>query len=123
MRTIIAGSRGIGDYLLVCRAMYEAAAAGINPVSQVVSGGARGVDLLGERWARTAGVPIARFPVSAEDWARSRRAGIERNAKMAENADALVAIWDGYSPGSSHMIGLARQRGMKVYVLDLRYAR
>jgi hypothetical protein len=123
VRTIIAGSRGIGDYALVCRAINDAARLGITPITQVVSGAARGVDTLGERWARAAGVPVAQFPVTAEDWQRSRRAGMERNVRMAENADALVAIWDGYSPGTSHMIRVARERGLRVYVFDLRYAR
>ena len=123
MRTIIAGSRGITDYGLVCRAMREAVEHGLGAITQVVSGAARGVDRLGERWAREAGVPVAQFPVSPEAWQRSRRAGLERNVQMAENADALVAIWDGYSPGTSHMIRIARERGLRVYVLDLRYAR
>ena len=35
---------------------------------------------------------------------------------MAENADALLAIWDGESRGTKHMIDTAREKGLEVYV-------
>src|SRR3990167_8273321 len=35
---------------------------------------------------------------------------------MAEYAGALIAIWDGESPGTKHMIDLAKKKGMKVKV-------
>jgi predicted Rossmann fold nucleotide-binding protein DprA/Smf involved in DNA uptake len=61
MRTIIAGSREITDYALIERGMIDVP---FN-VTEVVSGGARGVDTLGERWARENGIPIKIFPA---DW-------------------------------------------------------
>ena len=35
---------------------------------------------------------------------------------MAHNADALIAIWDGYSKGTEHMIDLARTFGLQTFV-------
>jgi hypothetical protein len=35
---------------------------------------------------------------------------------MAENADALVAIWDGKSRGTANMIQEAEKRGLRVFV-------
>jgi len=116
MRCIIAGSRTITDWQLVAAAV---AASGF-PISQVISGGARGVDALGERWARRRGIRLRRFPA---DWSRfGRRAGTVRNEEMARAAAAapeggcLVAVWDGVSRGTRHMIDLARQHGLAVYV-------
>jgi hypothetical protein len=35
---------------------------------------------------------------------------------MAENADALVAYWDGKSPGTKHMIATAMNKGLLVRI-------
>jgi hypothetical protein len=69
-------------------------------VTKVVT--APGVDTLAERWAEQHGIPVMRFPA---DWKRyGRRVGSIRNQKMAEYAEALVAVWDGRSRGNLNMI-------------------
>jgi len=111
MKVIIAGSRSITSYRLA----EEAVAASGFEITEVVSGTARGVDRLGELWAARHGVPVTRFPA---DWgAYGKQAGFVRNADMAEYADALVALWDGGSRGTQHMINLARGAGLKVHVV------
>lgn len=113
MRVIIAGSRGITEYGIVALAV----ALSSFQVTEVVSGRARGVDLLGERWAALNGVPVAGFPVLQSMWAiEGKSAGHNRNHRMARYADALVAVWDGRSPGTKSMIGIARAALMPVYV-------
>ena len=39
-----------------------------------------------------------------------------RNAVMADNADALIAYWDGISRGTKNMIDEARKRGLAVRI-------
>lgn len=110
MRTIIAGSRDCSDDQLLADAM---AACGWRP-SAVLSGAARGVDRLGEEWAARNGIPVERFPA---DWDRYKKAaGYRRNAEMAARAEALVALWDGKSPGTRHMIELGTRAGLRVHV-------
>ena len=41
------------------------------------------------------------------------------NKQMADYADALVAIWDGKSRGTKHMIDLARMQSLEVFVFRL----
>ena len=113
MRTIIAGSREVIDYEVVRTAVLDAMDVGISP-TVVLSGTARGVDLLGERWAEVHGLPVERFPA---DWSKGRWAGIARNREMAENADALIAVWDGKSRGTKNMIDTAYAQGLKVFWL------
>ncbi len=112
MRVIIAGSRTFTaqDYPLI----EEACLASTYWYTEVISGTADGVDKLGELFAKRMGIPVRRFPA---DWARyGRSAGPRRNEEMAKNADALVAIWDGHSKGTAHMIAEARRRQLLVYV-------
>jgi hypothetical protein len=115
MKTIIAGSRKFNNREAVFAAVTESGFV----ITEVVSGTAKGVDRLGEDWAKQNGVPIKQFPA---DWVKHKRpigknpAGMIRNGEMAVYADALIAIWDGESPGTKGMIDLARSRGLQVYV-------
>lgn len=110
MRVIIAGSRTLTNPRLVADAVD---ASGFT-VTEVISGGARGIDRLGEQWAEARGVSVRRFPAEWES--EGRAAGHLRNRKMAENADALIAIWTAGSPGTHDMIHEATTRGLAVYV-------
>ena len=110
MKTIIAGSRDITDYETV-RAAVDAS--GFH-ISAVVSGKARGVDRLGEQWAREYSVPVKEFPA---DWNRhGKAAGPIRNRQMADYAGALIAIWDGESHGTKDMIVQARKNNLMIYI-------
>jgi hypothetical protein len=40
-----------------------------------------------------------------------------RNREMAEEADALIAFWDGQSRGTKDMIEVAKKKGLKVRVI------
>lgn len=110
MRTIVAGSRDITDYVRVSDAMRDC---GWAP-SVVLSGRARGVDRLGEIWARTHGVPLEIYPANWRLYGNT--AGHMRNVQMAINAEALVAVWDGKSKGTGDMISIARRMGLRVFV-------
>jgi hypothetical protein len=110
MRVIIAGSRAITDFPTVCDAVQRSGF----PISRVLSGMARGVDALAIRYAQEKGLPLDPFPAQWTKWGRG--AGYKRNVQMAQNADALIAIWDGASPGTKHMIQVAKSRGLRVFV-------
>ena len=111
MKTIIAGSRGFANYQLLVETMRELGWS----VREVVSGGARGADTLGERYAAEHNIPLIVFPAAWETWGRS--AGYVRNQQMADYAKALVAFWDGISKGTAHMIRLAENKKLKVRVV------
>lgn len=110
MRVIIAGSRSITD----ATAVEEAILASGFHITTVVSGTAAGVDRLGEAWARRNFVLAELYPA---DWdSFGKRAGFVRNQRMAENAEALIAIWDGRSRGTKDMIARAVKNGLRVYI-------
>lgn len=110
MKTIIAGSRDIDDIVLVLEAVTKSGFT----ITEVVSGKAPGVDTCGEEIAKEFDIPIKEFPA---DWARNgRAAGHIRNEQMAKYSEALIAVWDGRSPGTKNMIKIAKQLGLKVYV-------
>ncbi len=111
MKVIIAGSRAINDYAKVCDAVQRAGF----PITRILSGMAHGVDTLAVRYAKENGLPCDPFPAQ---WSRlGRVAGYRRNVQMADSADALIALWDGTSPGTRHMIEVAKARGLRVFVV------
>lgn len=87
-------------------------------ITEVVSGCAIGVDRLGESWAEYCNVPVKLFPAQwrDRDGVYDNSAGYKRNVEMAQYADALIAIWDGKSRGTKHMIDIATKRGLRVYI-------
>jgi hypothetical protein len=109
MKTIIAGTRTITEM----RFLKEALAHSGWQITEVVCGKARGVDTLGEAWAKDKGIPVRYFPA---DWSGlGKRAGFVRNAQMAEYAEALVLVWDGCSRGSASMLELAKRKGLRIF--------
>ena len=126
MKVIIAGSRGLKDYKTVEEAVKKSGF----EVTEIVSGGARGADILGEKYASENNLPVKIFK---PDWdyidvpkykikknkfgkLYNVGAGFERNEEMAKYADALIAIWDGKSNGTKHMIKCMSKKGGKVFV-------
>ena len=114
MKTIIAGSREGISYDDVLKAIESCPW----EITEVVSGKARGVDTMGEQWAKENNIPIKEFPA---DWKKlGRSAGYRRNEQMGDYAEALIAVWDGSSRGTKHMIDIANEKGLKVFVYNLK---
>lgn len=110
MRVIIAGTRSFSNDGVVREAIV---ASGL-PVAEIVSGESKGVDKSAERIATKDRIPLKRFPA---DWKKYRKgAGLMRNLEMERYADALIAVWDGKSRGTHHMIESMRKAGKPVYV-------
>ena len=120
MKTIIAGSRSIDDYQFIEWGMEKAIKDGWE-ITSVISGKAKGVDTLGERWAKGRLLEVLPFPAR---WRKPGQTlfdpgqGKLRNVRMAMEADALILFWDGVSPGSKSMMNCAAilKLPAKIYV-------
>jgi len=124
LKVIIAGTRSIEDIQLIYNAIEDSGF----EISEVVSGCARGVDSLGEQWAEENNISIKKFPADWKDLETppvriktngygqyNALAGFVRNQKMANYANALIAITTG-SPGTKDMIDRAKKNGLYVFV-------
>ena len=114
-KVIVAGSRTAGTdtdhyILLECKLNILLKRKSITHDIVIVSGAAKGADQMGEHYAKVYNYEVERYPA---DWTKfGKRAGYLRNQEMAMNADALVALWDGHSRGTQHMIKLATEHGL-----------
>ncbi len=110
MKVIIAGSRKYTDPLGLLAAIELSGFT----ITEVISGGARGVDRLGEYYAEENNIPLKIFRA---DWdGLGKGAGHIRNGEMANYGEGLIAVWDGKSKGTKSMISKAERKGLYVYI-------
>ena len=84
-------------------------------ITEVISGGAKGADKMGEEWAKQHNIPIKKFPA---DWKKyGKAAGPIRNTQMAKYGEALIAIWDGKSVGTEDILKKVKKLGKPWWVL------
>lgn len=71
-------------------------------VTEIVSGGANGVDSLTKDYAISHNIPYTEF---SPDYARYKKgAPLKRNQLIAEYSDYCLAFWDGKSKGTQHTL-------------------
>ena len=85
-------------------------------VTEIVSGGARGVDTCAREYALANGIKLTEFLPEYDKYGRG--APLRRNITIIEYADLVLAFWDGSSHGTKYVIDNCKKRGVpvKVYV-------
>ncbi len=79
-------------------------------VTEIVSGGARGVDTSAREYAHAHGLPCVEFLPEYAKYGRS--APLKRNFQIIEYADMVIAFWDGKSRGTAHVIRQCRKKNV-----------
>lgn len=110
MRLAIVGSRGFMDYNRLCQGIANLG----DTIECIVSGGARGADSLAAQYARENGIELVEFLPEYDKYGRS--APIIRNKSIVDNADCVLAFWDGASRGTKNSIDYARRQGKRVVI-------
>ena len=117
-RIVIAGSRGFEDYALLEQTLDHILDEQTDTI-ELVSGYAKGADLLAEQYAKENNLPIH---IIKPDWKTyGRAAGPIRNRQMLdyakEESPLVVAFWDGQSKGTRNTIETARSLGIPVEIV------
>lgn len=82
--------------------------------SEIVSGGAKGVDTSARQYAHAHGLKLTEFLPEYSKYGRT--APLKRNITIIEHADLVMAFWDGSSHGTKYVIDACRKRGIAVRV-------
>lgn len=119
-KVIVAGGRNFENYAYLEESLDRILADIKEPIV-IVSGGANGADMLGERYARAKGYEVECHPAQWKLFGRG--AGNRRNAEMGisvkENGKGmLVAFWDMESKGTSNMIDVAERYNIPYRVIE-----
>ena len=127
MKLGVTGSRTITDfdfipYLLLQNQEFRnfcAANGFCKPVECVISGGAKGVDSSAYAAAVVCGIKNICFLPDRKKYPGFlfAKACLERNKKIAETCDILLAVWDGKSKGTLNTIEIARSLEKAVFIV------
>lgn len=83
-------------------------------VSEIVSGGARGIDACARAYAKSRGLKLTEFLPEYEKYGRG--APLKRNLQIISYADEVYAFWDGSSRGTKFVIDNCKKAGKKVRI-------
>ena len=109
MKVAIIGSRTVKDVDLSRYIPPE--------TTLIISGGAIGVDTIAERYADEHG--IEKLIIRPEYNLYGKRAPLVRNRLIVDQADLVIAFWDGESRGTAYTVSYAQQRKVpcKMYMV------
>ena len=110
MKVAVIGSRGLsvsdlGRYLP-------------ENTTEIVSGGAKGVDTSAREYAKKNGIKLTEFLPEYTKYGRS--APLKRNITIIEYSDIVLAFWDGKSREKKFVFDNCRKLGVevRVYIID-----
>lgn len=83
-------------------------------ITEIITGGANGIDTLAESYADFHGIP--KIIIKPDYKKYGRKAPLMRNKTIVELADKIIAIWNGKSTGTLFTINYARKLGKDVEV-------
>ncbi len=86
-------------------------------VSEIVSGGAKGVDTMAKNFANSKGIKLTEFLPEYEKYGRA--APLKRNLEIIDYADEVIAFWDGKSRGTKFVIdnSIKKNKKIKVHII------
>lgn len=85
--------------------------------TEIISGGAVGIDSCAEKIAEKKGIPMRNFLPDYEKF--GKRAPLERNLLIVRNSDMLLAFWDCYSRGTAHTINACIKENVPVRIIPI----
>ena len=86
-------------------------------VTEIVSGGARGIDTDAETFAKCNNIKMTVFLPEYDRYGRG--APIVRNKQIVDYADEVIAFWDGKSKGTLSVIKYCEKQNKKITVIKM----
>lgn len=83
-------------------------------VTEIVSGGAKGIDSCAREYARVNGIKLTEFLPEYDKYGRG--APLKRNLQIIDYADEVIAFWDGTSRGTKYVIENCKKQNKKITV-------
>ena len=83
-------------------------------IGAVISGGAIGIDIIAERWAKSNKIEFVAYLPNYRVF--GKKAPLERDKEMVDACDIVFAFWDGKSTGTLYTIQYAKSIGRKCIV-------
>ena len=129
MKLGITGSRTIEQFDFIpyftmrdekFRAFCRGLGLGRRKITEVITGGARGIDTLAFQAAESAGIRNRQFLPDRCKFPGKLilKASQERNRQIVDRCAVLLAVWDGKSRGTRNTLSYARKTGKPVFLIN-----
>ncbi len=109
MKVAVIGSRNITNIHLSNYLEKE--------VTEIVSGGAKGVDTSAKKYAEMKGIKLTEFLPEYEKYGRI--APLKRNIEIINYSDKVIAFWDGKSRGTKFVIDNCKKLNKPITIVTL----
>lgn len=83
--------------------------------TEIVSGGAKGIDSCAADYARANGLTLTEFLPDYKKYGRG--APLVRNKQIVDYADLVIAFWNGESKGTRFTVNYAQKQGKPVKIV------
>lgn len=83
--------------------------------TQIISGGAKGVDTIAANYAKAHGIELVEFLPNYAQYGRG--ATFIRNRQIIDNAEYILAFWNGKSKGTKYSIDYARKKNKLIRII------
>lgn len=113
MKLAVIGNKEYSNYTQFCNILNK-----MKNISLLVSGGAVGTDTMAKKYALQKGIKFLEFPPEYEKF--GNKAKHNRDRKIVEHCDRVLAFWDGNCAGTSYTIdyALKLQKPVKIIRID-----
>uniref|UniRef100_A0A6M3KDA8 YspA cpYpsA-related SLOG domain-containing protein n=1 Tax=viral metagenome TaxID=1070528 RepID=A0A6M3KDA8_9ZZZZ len=112
MKIAIVGSRTFNNYEWLSEILLQF---DLTLVYEIVSGGAKGADTLGKKFAEHYSITHRVFSPEWDKYGKS--AGFIRNQTIVDNCDIVIAFWDGESRGTADTIEKAKKAKKPTFIV------
>lgn len=117
MKLAVIGSRGFLDYGKLCETLDKVK----TPITCIISGGAQGADSLAQEYAARCGLPILiYYPNYKAHPDNPGAACAERNQRIINDCDKVIAFWDYNTPGTRMSLDMAAKAGKQTYIVTFK---
>jgi hypothetical protein len=111
MKVAVIGSRNFNDYEKVKQVLST------KNITLLVSGGAKGADTLGQKYAEEHDIETKIF---LPDWEKyGKKAGFLRNSDIINESELVIAFWDGFSKGTLDSLKKAKKENKNILIINI----
>lgn len=116
LRVIITGGRNFRNYPMLEKRVNKI----LSKVKEtkdiiIVSGGSKGAEHLGEKYARKNHFKLEKYPVEWDIY--GGRAGAVRDKEMLSKSRVCICFWDWRNKGTKYFINSAKKEGLVLKVI------
>lgn len=113
MKLAVIGNKEFNDFSKLEKALKK-----YGPIETIVSGGAVGTDSLAAKYAQKKQIKLLVFPPNYQKYGAAAKH--LRDRLIVDNADRILAFWNGNCEGTSYTLNYATKQGKPIEIIMIK---